>query len=32
MLALILIAGLFPKIVLGVTDGAVQGLIDLLPS
>jgi NADH-quinone oxidoreductase subunit M len=32
LLALILVAGLFPTIVLGVTDGAVQGLIDLFPS
>ena len=32
LLILILVAGLYPAIVLGVTDDAVQSLIDLFPS
>jgi NADH-quinone oxidoreductase subunit M len=32
LLVLILVAGVFPKLVLGVTDSAVQGLVNLLPS
>jgi NADH-quinone oxidoreductase subunit M len=32
LLVLILAAGLYPKLVLGVTDGAVQGLVRVLGS